>query len=160
MPKIPRLGDYLTSNDVKEGDILTVTEEPKLRPKEETGFDRDTWGIKVQLPNKTEKLWTLNKTTYNALWDAYGDESTNWVGKKVRISTEKRRVRGEQKTVLYGEPITQPKTQQSLEQPVVVTNEVMQLINKETLAKLPREQQNRILRKLATQLNPTATDTT
>ncbi len=107
MTKLPRLGDYLTSHDVRDGDVVVIVEEPKRRSKEDTGFDRDVWGVKVQLPNKNQKDWTLNKTTYNTLWDEFGDNSANWLGKKVRISTEKRRVRGEMKTVLYGEPLQQ-----------------------------------------------------
>jgi hypothetical protein len=112
MGKIPRLGDYLTSADVKDGDIVEIIEEPTMRSAEETGFDRDVWGIQVKLPNKSNKLWTLNKTTYNACWDAFGEESKNWVGQKLKITTETRKVRGEKKTIIYGEPITQEKTQQ------------------------------------------------
>ena len=112
MGKIPRLGDYLTSADVKDGDIVEIIEEPTMRSAEETGFDRDVWGIQVKLPNKSNKLWTLNKTTYNACWDAFGEESKNWVGQKLKVTTETRKVRGEKKTIIYGEPITQEKTQQ------------------------------------------------
>jgi len=108
MGKIPRQGEYLTSSDIQNGDVVTIIEEPQLRSAEETGFDRDVWGIKVELPNKTEKLWTLNKTTYNELWDSFGDESKNWLGKKVSISTENRKVRGEKKTIMFGEPVAEP----------------------------------------------------
>jgi hypothetical protein len=112
MSEIPRLGDYLTSADVKDGDIVEVIEKPTMRSAEETGFDRDVWGIQVKLPNKSNKLWTLNKTTYNACWDAFGKIAEKWVGKKIKITTETRKVRGERKTIIYGEPIVETETQQ------------------------------------------------
>ena len=113
MGKIPRQGDYLTSADVKEGDILEILKPPELRTAEETGFDRDVWGITVLLPNKTNKPWTLNKTTFNACWDAWGDEGQKWVGKRLCITTETRKVKGERKTIIYGEPIIEQQTQQT-----------------------------------------------
>jgi hypothetical protein len=110
--KIPRQGDYLTSADVKDGDIVEIVKGPELRTAEETGFDRDVFGVTVLLPNKTSKLWTLNKTTYNACWDVFGDESQSWVGKRVRIAMETRKVRGERKTIIYGEPVVEEHAKQ------------------------------------------------
>jgi hypothetical protein len=107
MVKIPKQGDYVSSEDVRDGDVVVIVGEPELRSAEDTGFDRDVWAVKVLLPNGIGKQWTLNKTTYNDLWSAFGDESRDWLNRKVRITTETRKVRGEKRTIIFGEPIVE-----------------------------------------------------
>ena len=154
MGKIPRQGDYLTSADVKDGDILEILEGPELRSKEDTGFDRDVYGVTVLLPNKTNKMWTLNKTTYNDCWDEWGDESENWIGKKLKIATENRKIRGEKKTIIYGEPTqenSQPQ-QDKLMSNQQFTERLEKLgIDVEAFNKLDKQDQTRLLKKLAMQ---------
>jgi hypothetical protein len=106
--KLKRLSDYLSGEDVETGDVVTIIGEPTLRPKEETGFNRDTFSIKVVLPDGDEREWTLNKTTYNALFDAFGDESRDWLNRQVRIRKTQQKVMGSMKDVLYGEPVKEP----------------------------------------------------
>jgi hypothetical protein len=54
----------------------------------------------------------MNRTTQKACRAKWGDDTANWVGKKVRVRKVRQPVRGELKDVLFGEPIetilTQP----------------------------------------------------
>ena len=43
----------------------------------------------------------LNKTTINALIDAFGEDSKNWTGQVLTIYTEQTRIAGKQVAVLY-----------------------------------------------------------
>lgn len=102
------MSDFLAAQDVKNGDIVTVIGEPTLRTATETGFDRDVYTIKIILPNGDDKDWTLNKTTYNTLFDAFGDESRDWLKRRVAIRKTRQNVRGTMRDVLYGEPYKEP----------------------------------------------------
>jgi len=58
----------------------------------------------VELPSGERKTWTPNKTTLKKLAAQFGDETDDWQGRKVKLTTARQNVRGEIKNVIYGEP--------------------------------------------------------
>ena len=118
--ELKRLSDYLGPDDVDDGDIVLIVDEPTLRTKEETGFNRDTYSVKVLTPREQEdaKEWTLNKTTFNACYDKFGKKSEDWLNKQIRVKKTQQNVMGSLKWVLYGEPLDTPgEPQKTLEPP-------------------------------------------
>jgi len=104
MAKLRLESEWLKADDVKEGDLITITGEHIERSAEETPFGRPTIEIPVRLPDGREKRWTMNKTTLKRLMGAWGNDTATWINKKVRIRKAKQNIRGVLKDVLYGEP--------------------------------------------------------
>jgi len=97
-----RSSKFLRPDDVKDGDIVEIVSEGTFRPAEESRFGREDFLIDVKLPDGSTKTWTMNKTTLRNLMEAYGDETKNWVGRKVKINVRVDFVRGVPRKVLYG----------------------------------------------------------
>ena len=104
---VPKMSDYeefLDSTMIDEGDAVVLLTEGEFREPEETGLSRTVFQIRVQIPDGRKKIWTMNKTTRRQLAKAWGDDSANWINKRVKIRISPQNVRGEIKDVLYGEP--------------------------------------------------------
>lgn len=115
MPRMSDHEEYLDATMVGNGDIVVLLDEGVFREPEETGLSRTVFQIRVGLPDQRRKTWTMNKTTRRNLAKAYGDDSANWVNKRVRIQVLQQNVRGEVKDVLYGHPVEGgPATQQKV----------------------------------------------
>lgn len=95
---------FLKVGIVEDGDVVTIVDEGEMKRKDETGFKDDVFQCTVELKNKKKKIWTMNKTTMRKLGAAWGFDTVNWPGKKVKISIAKQMVGKELKDVLYGEP--------------------------------------------------------
>ena len=83
--------------DFKDKDVVTVASE---------GREIDgKFGMQniflVKLVNGEEKNMTFNQTTINALIDAYGSDSKNWIGKEARIWLILQNVQGKMVKVTY-----------------------------------------------------------
>lgn len=96
------LTPFLTVNDVKTGDVVTITGEGEYR---ESKFGKDRLVVPIRLQNGEPRIWTLNQTTINKLIDAYGDETKNWIDKNVKLTVADVMVRGELRKAIYGEPV-------------------------------------------------------
>lgn len=105
MVKMSEHEEFLSAEMVKNGDLLEIVNEGRFLTADETPFKRASFQIEVKLPNGSVKTWTMNKTTRKRLAAAYGDDSREWIGKKVRVELLKQNVRGELKTVIYGHPV-------------------------------------------------------
>lgn len=152
MGKLPEpASEFLRPEDVNDGDTLEVTGHPETIPAEETKFGKERHIAPVKLPNGQNKRWGLNLTSYRTLYKAFGSEGDDWIGKHVNVTKNREKVRGETVYVLYAEPTKQ----QPQQQPLTVPNEIMQIVDQEALAKLPRSQQEKLLRKLSMQTPPT-----
>jgi len=150
MPKLPEpASKFLRAEDVNDGDTVQITAHPETIPAEDSKYGKERHVIPVALPDGTEKRWGLNLTSYRSLYEAFGDEGDQWIGKQVKVVKNREKVRGETRYVLYAEPFKEP--QRSLEQPATVSNDVMQIIDTEALAKLPKEQRDKVMRKLSMQ---------
>jgi len=97
--------EFLSAEMLKNGDVLEIANEGMFLTAEETPFKRPAFQIDVKLPNGSRKTWGVNKTTRRRLAAAYGDDSADWVGRKVRIELLRQNVRGEMKIVVYGHPV-------------------------------------------------------
>lgn len=115
--------EFLNGTMVNDGDILVLLDAGVFREPEETGFQRTVFQIRVGLPDQRAKTWTMNKTTRNRLANAWGDESTAWVDKRVRVQILQQNVRGEVKKVIYGHPVEAPPSQPKLETPASTPTE-------------------------------------
>lgn len=74
--------------NVEEGDIVKFLNEGEFN---EGGQYGSSWEFVVGVidgktkQNKAKKLFTLNNTNIKAMTDAYGEESSNWVGKTMIV---------------------------------------------------------------------------
>jgi hypothetical protein len=104
MPKISSVDEYLHSEDVQDGDVLTIVQKPILVTEDESTLGHAYFKVRVKGRNIDEKTWTPNKTTLKRLASTFGDETDAWLNKKVKISKVTMEVNGETKQVLFGEP--------------------------------------------------------
>jgi len=104
MVKLEPTGNFLMPTDVKTGDTVTLTDEGRNLTAQETPFGRAVFQIGVKAGDE-DKVWTMNKTTQRRLIEAWGDETSGWVDKKVKIEVLKQNVRGEIRSVIYGFPV-------------------------------------------------------
>jgi len=150
MGKLPEpKSDFLRADDINDGDIIKIIGHPEIIPAEQTKYGRERYVITIVLPDKTVKRWGLNLTSYRTLYKTYGNEGDNWIDKLVKIVKNREKIRGETRHVLYAEPYTEP--QQSLDGSANENTDVMQIVDKEALEKLPEDKRERLLRKLGMQ---------
>jgi len=96
--------DFLDATMVYDGDIVQLLDEGVFKEPEVTKLSRTVFHIRVRLQDGRKKIWSMNKTTRRRLAKAWGDDSSNWVGKNVKISITQQNVQGKMRDVLWGEP--------------------------------------------------------
>ena len=96
---------WLRPKDVNNGEIITIVDEGKSKSADETPFGRAVFEIGVRLPSGEKKIWSMNRTTQRRCMEAWGNETRNWVGKRLRIELKQQNVKGVMKTVIYGFPL-------------------------------------------------------
>ena len=99
---------FLTADDVRDGDVLEIVDEGRFISAEESPFGRNVFQITVRLPDGAEKTWNVNNTTLRTLAQAFGDDTVNWRGRKVRVEVREQVVRGVPRRVIYGYPVAEP----------------------------------------------------
>ena len=82
--------------DIKSGDVVTILNGGTTEPSQ---FG-DQHYFKIMTRNG-EKKTPFNQTTINVLVAEFGDESENWIGKKVNIITKKDTIAGKKVTIAY-----------------------------------------------------------
>lgn len=111
---LKRLGlhPFLSVNEVENDDVIEIEEPPYIVPAEKTKWGRERGHVAVRVLRTGEIVtWTMNATTWDTLFDAFGEEERAWIGRKVRLSVENQIVRGETKKVIYGKPYAEPQQQ-------------------------------------------------
>lgn len=83
--------------DVNNNDIITIANEGK----EVEGQYGLQHVFLVKLKGGDEKNLSFNQTSLNGLIDAYGADSIQWIGKKVKVWIIKQNVAGKFTDVLY-----------------------------------------------------------
>lgn len=116
MVRISSFDKYLRPEAIGNGTLLIIASEGEYISAEESFLGRAVFQIEVQLGNDL-KTWTMNKTTQRNLAKAYGDETRNWIGRKVRIELTKMNIRGESKNVMLGYPVTERPASTATEEP-------------------------------------------
>lgn len=97
------LEDYISHKLVKTDDVVVLLTAGAVIPAGESQFGKEEFNVSVKLPDGRTKLWTMNKTTQRALSEAWGDETEQWINKKVKVKVTEQSVRGEMKQVVFGE---------------------------------------------------------
>lgn len=100
-----KVSEWLRPSGIRDGDIVTIVDEGRNRSADETPFGREVFEIGVRLPSGEEKPWTMNRTTQRRCAEAWGDDTRDWVDKRVRIQLREQNVRGVMRTAIYGVPI-------------------------------------------------------
>ena len=83
--------------DINEGDLINILDEGKI-------VDGDYGERKVftiSTVDGEEKMLSFNQTTINYLIDAFGNETKEWIGKRVKVWIMKSNIAGKIKFVVY-----------------------------------------------------------
>ena len=98
-------GEWIKGKDIVSGTKAKLTAETNPMPSQFTNKDgsvkmQDASKIKVQ-GSTGEMNISINRASINALVDAFGEDSKQWIGKILTLITEKVSVGGQRKTALY-----------------------------------------------------------
>lgn len=102
MPEL-ELEEWLKGEDVEpEADLIFIDEgAQKMLPQEGDTPDKKVFEIKVSLPSKEIKLWTMNVTSQRAVAQTYGKNTKEWVGKTVKVFVTTQPVGKVMRKVIY-----------------------------------------------------------
>jgi len=93
--------------ELKENDILTIRSEPRTRTVEGQRGTFDIQEIYVKARDGREGWVRLNATSFRNLLDKYGDDSSAWVDKDVRVKKGTVYMYGREITATFLEPIAE-----------------------------------------------------
>ena len=82
--------------DINQGDILEILDEGRKVPSQ--WGERDVFKV---LTLNGDRILTFNSTSMNYLIEVFGDETKNWIGKKVKVWLIKSNVGGKIRDVVY-----------------------------------------------------------
>lgn len=105
MVKQKDIDEWLKPIDVQTGNIVTIVTEGSYEPPSERTFGRETFQIRIRLPDGRTKRTTMNKTSRRALAKVYGDESRQWVDREAMVRKEKQNMNGELRDCVYYDPM-------------------------------------------------------
>tara|TARA_R110000868_G_scaffold111883_1_gene301749 strand:+ start:1976 stop:2326 length:351 start_codon:yes stop_codon:yes gene_type:complete len=112
--KLVTAKNYLKSENVKQGDIITFLDEGALvasaKYTYEDGTPRKDFILKVK-HNDQECDMRLNATNKKVLIKAFGDETATWIGKTARLVTADIMVNGKIMKTIVMNPIGGANTQ-------------------------------------------------
>jgi|SRR3990167_1038009 len=98
-------GAWIKATEIKNGTKAKIVSETIAQPSQflnKDGSPKTQDVAKLRIEGSLEPLnCSLNRTTINALVDAYGEDSVAWQGHPLTIETEKVRVAGKAVTALY-----------------------------------------------------------
>jgi len=83
--------------DLKNLDIVTILDAGTLEP---SNYGGEQFNFKIRTRNG-EKKTSFNQPTLNVLYDEFGQDSENWVGKKVRCLLHKAVIGGKKVIIAY-----------------------------------------------------------
>lgn len=77
-------GDFISANSVKDGDMIEIIDEGKVEFNDTLG--KDMFNLHVKLNgNEKPKIWSPNNKHGKLLQSAFGQDSKDWVGRKVQL---------------------------------------------------------------------------
>jgi hypothetical protein len=100
MPEIKEI-PFLKGDEIGTEMVITFLSPHEEISKEETGLDRDTAQIHIELANHEKRIWTMNKTAQRMLAGLLGSNSDAWPGKTATLYTLEQNVLGKMKKVIY-----------------------------------------------------------
>lgn len=92
---------WLTAEDIGEEAIITFFDEGKYENIDVTDGVKRVFQITVTLPSGEQRLWTMNRTSRRKIARELGEDSVQWVGRKVKLYTALQNVFGKDKQVIY-----------------------------------------------------------
>jgi hypothetical protein len=91
-------GAWIKKEEVRSGTKLKIMTEAQLVE----GQNGSQLVAKVRLQGSTSDVnASINNTSKNALIDAYGDDTADWVNKVVTVETEKALIAGKRSIIMY-----------------------------------------------------------
>lgn len=102
--KIKIESPYLKAKiNIQDGEYITFLNEGEYQP---SSFDpkKKSLVCKVGLADGEEKIFTLSNKNQGKMLEAFGDDSKNWIGKKVQVEIVKKDIGGTTKTLIYLKP--------------------------------------------------------
>jgi len=84
-----------------DGGVNEIIEDPKTHEK------KTTFEIRVQLPNKEIRTWTMNKRSQGRVAEAFGFSPAKWVGKVIPVYTVQQEMFGDTKLVIYAKKLSE-----------------------------------------------------
>jgi len=102
MPELD-LDLWLTPEDIGEEAVVYFNDkgEKGVIAKPEGTDDIPVFNISVKMPDATNKIWTMNKTSQRAVAKAYGTNTDLWINRPVTVFVTEQMVRGTLKKVIY-----------------------------------------------------------
>lgn len=97
---------FLNPEEVTSGTVFDIRG-VEVVPKEETRFRESDRTILTVMNQGTSNRWGLNNTTSDKLVDAFGSNSDDWIGRRLKADKRKQPVAGKDRLVLYGIPVHQ-----------------------------------------------------
>jgi len=88
MVMLNQSGNYIKTAEAKDGEMVTFKDEGAWQESKYTyddGNPKNDFVIKVMYNNE-EKSMRLNKKNRTTLSDAYGDDTSKWIGKTAEIT--------------------------------------------------------------------------
>ena len=86
--------------DIKEGDIITICSEGRIVE----GQFGSQHIFEIKNVDDEVLAFGINQTSINALVDAFGEETADWIGKRVKVHSFKQNVAGKFIQVYYVAP--------------------------------------------------------
>ena len=110
MPNVNDLNEYITPQDVADGDLLVFTNAGKIvdvdySPNKDGSDVVPVLQIQVRLPSGKTKLISPNKTSRTAISNSYTPATEKWIGQAAKVTLIKQMVRGTFRNVIYLEPV-------------------------------------------------------
>lgn len=98
-------GAWVKAAELKNGSKAKLVSETVSQPStflDKQGLPKTQDVAKLRIEGQTEPMnCSLNRATINALVDAFGEDSKDWMNKVLTVETEKVRVAGKSVTALY-----------------------------------------------------------
>jgi hypothetical protein len=85
---------YLTYDFIAQNQPVLVEILDEAREVRADDLGKDVFRCTAGLKDGKEKTWTINATCWNKLIDAFGPQTTDWIGKSVNLTTGKSKVGG------------------------------------------------------------------
>lgn len=93
-------GKWLDKKTLKTGDIAKIKTEATEQPSQQEG--KTQWVCKLHVKGQVESLnFAINTQSKNALIDAFGEDTNNWIDKLLALEIEKTVIAGKRGVAAY-----------------------------------------------------------
>ena len=94
---------WLTPEDIPTETVVYFNDAGEQGVISKPGDEADVpvFNISVKLPDTTNKIWTMNKTSQRAVAKAYGTDTSLWINRPVTLFVTEQNVMGTMKKVIY-----------------------------------------------------------